>query len=211
MNDMDVNSFEVTCSRKQEEYKEIWRQHHWLYKVLYFSLGIPTGVFLTFIDSHSVSQIWNFCGSEMLGIVFTVLVLDTISQWRQDKIIKAQLLLDVASYNNFTARRAASKLALSRWHIDDTLKGADLSSANLEGADLRDFNFTESRLHSANLTAANLENACLQRAELVRARLTDAILCHVDFSSAILTHSLVSRQIFWDKNSLKIEETFLSL
>jgi uncharacterized protein YjbI with pentapeptide repeats len=99
-----------------------------------------------------------------------------IGRRERRKAEKADLIAQMGSIERSLAIGAVDELRRHGWLTDDSLQGADLSSANLEGADLR----------LANLQGADLRLANLQGADLRLAKLQDAILADADLREAHL-------------------------
>jgi len=66
------------------------------------------------------------------------------------------------------------------------LSGANLSGKDLAGADLEDANFEGAKLHNTNLSGANLIRANFRKAKLVRVNFTKAQLLLADFTDTII-------------------------
>lgn len=74
--------------------------------------------------------------------------------------------------------------AIIREVSGETLRGANLRSADLRGADLRGANLYSADLRGANLRNADLGNANLYNADLCGANLYNAILCGAELMNA---------------------------
>jgi uncharacterized protein YjbI with pentapeptide repeats len=130
-----------------------------------------------------VIQYFRQWGPEFIGIGITVLVVDFWNKRRQEEQLKAQLIREMGGPDNGFARRAVrelrahkSKLGVSNWLCDGSLKGKNFSSARLEGAHLEEANLREANLEGAHLEgahlmAANLRGTHLEEAHLERASL----------------------------------------
>ncbi|MBZ0278327.1 MAG: pentapeptide repeat-containing protein [Anaerolineae bacterium] len=104
--------------------------------------------------------------SGIVGIVITVVLVDTLAIIRQKHNEKEALVLQLASPNNMIAVEALRILRAKGWHRDGTLWHRNLHNANLAGADLRESDFRGSILSGAKLTGADLSAANFTGAEL---------------------------------------------
>lgn len=178
------------CTKKSgwEAVKCIWNEYSYLWIVPAFIIGLIIGVILpldgTFFENFK---------SELLSIGLTVTVLYALDQWRQgkaeEKRLKEELLWQVKSRSNETAKTAIDRLQAKGWLTSEhgLLKGIDLTNANLYEADLAYANLEETILESANLEGANLKGTNLYRANLSYTNLKRA-----DFLSAYLVETDLS-------------------
>jgi len=116
---------------------------------------------------------------ELVGISLGVIVLDELNQLRQRAEFKQSTIRQMASHSNDFALDAARLVVQNGWHVDGSLKGADLAGANLAGVDLRGANMenvilTRACLQRANLGGANLQGADLAYAELQESRFSES-------------------------------------
>ena len=75
----------------------------------------------------------------------------------------------------------------------DTLRGANLSGADLRGANLRGANLSGADLRGANLRGANLDGADLSGANLTRAYLNGAYLTGANLTGATIDTDKLDR------------------
>jgi uncharacterized protein YjbI with pentapeptide repeats len=107
---------------------------------------------------------------------------------------KAALIEQMGSSAQSVAIAAAERLSGYGWLSDGSLRGADLSGANLQGAFLFKANLEGVHLQGATLIGANLRRANmlgvrLQGADLSGANLQEAFLVHVSFRDARLSEA----------------------
>lgn len=195
------------ATERWTEIRSIWaaKENQWLYALVGFVTGC---LFVPFIISGTdlIASLFP----EMLGILFTVVVIDQLNERRLRRIEeyrqKSDLVYRFGSSINFEAARAAEELRRHGWLIDGTLDGivlsrarlhdlylakAKLANANLFKARLFNSNFssadlTRSNLVSANLSGAKLYNTNLEGAYLLAANLKGANLIHANLKSADL-------------------------
>ena len=123
---------------------------------------------------------------ELVGIAVTVLLIDSLNEYRAEQREKRALILQMGSPDNSLAVEAARRLRARGWLYDGSLGGANLVRANLEEAELWGANLQRARLVRANLQEANLGEADLQEADLTRANLQEAKLWGANLQEADL-------------------------
>jgi uncharacterized protein YjbI with pentapeptide repeats len=138
-------------------------------------------------------------GPEFVGIGITVLLIDTMSNWRSIQRRKRRLLRELGSSDNATALAAAYELKAIGWLRDGTIQGASLMDANLSDAKLRNADFSD-----VDLRRAIIINAHFREARLTNARLNGADFSATNFEQADLenTHwgskaSLEDANLYW--------------
>jgi uncharacterized protein YjbI with pentapeptide repeats len=110
---------------------------------------------------------------------------------RKPSVIQFLLEADIVSKLKLSLRGAdLSGANLSGADLSDTdLSGANLSSANLSGANLSGANLSGADLLEVNLSSADLSSANLNKTDLFKANLSSANLNKTDLSSAKLLSS----------------------
>src|SRR3990172_5511276 len=73
---------------------------------------------------------------ELVGIGLAVLIIDAANERRAVQQLKAQLIREMGSNDNGIALRAVKELDAHGWLLDGSLRGADLTEANLQNARL---------------------------------------------------------------------------
>lgn len=146
---------------------------------------------------------------EMIGISVTILIIDSLYNFRLEQHEKQHILEQLASHSNEFALEATRIARKRDWIVDGTLRKVDLSKANLADADLSQANLQETNLYGANLQRAWLSSesdgywlqsqmlpfflsdisrrgANLRGANLSRADLRGARLAKADLENAVL-------------------------
>jgi uncharacterized protein YjbI with pentapeptide repeats len=172
------------------------RFHTWLLSLI----GVTVTLFST--DGSLLIDL----RTEAIGIAITVIVLEELGRHRSSLEEKERIIRQMASHSNDFALDAVRIARENNWHIDGSLCGKILVSANLQNAnfnyaDLQRINLTNANLQGAELYQANLKNSCLdvanlqdsylvgsdlREAHLVCAIMKDANLSHAALNSAIL-------------------------
>ncbi len=129
---------------------------------------------------------YTIAATELVGVVLTVLLIDTLSERRAIRARQEALITQLGSPDNAFATEAARVLRLKGWLKDGTLRGASLAGANLQAADLIEVDLCEARLWGANLQGAKLGRANLRGANLAAADLSGAHLGRADLLRAHL-------------------------
>ena len=115
------------------------------------------------------------------SILFTLLFVWLLfSQIQNRDLSKALALEQVTSPSNEIAAKAVATLRNYGWLSDGTLRGTNLTLANLEGlsligADMQDVEFVSANLRGVDLSFANLSGADLLNARLEGALLNNTI------------------------------------
>ncbi|MBN1963327.1 MAG: pentapeptide repeat-containing protein [Anaerolineae bacterium] len=173
---------------RQREMQEIDEKYPHSYRVFtgigLVAIAILSGfVFITDSEGY-VANLFT----ELLSIVVTVAILDTLASIRAEKQLKAQLIREMNSGDNGIAARAASEMKARGWgfgqdrslekksFVGANLEYADLGGANLRSACMSFVHFQHANLSNSNLESANLWNTNLESANLINANLTRAKL-----------------------------------
>lgn len=180
---METRTFTQVANDRWKAITEIWGWWRWLLSDTTIQDGIAiiavlglVGRFILFpSDAGYITNLYT----EVISIAITVLVLDRLNQRRQDKIRKEELIFQMGSGENVTARRAARMLHHKGWLTDGTLRASQLSDANLHSSDL----------NSADLQDADLIGANLKKADLFMSNLRGAILNDANLEGAMLEDS----------------------
>jgi len=157
---------------------------------LFVFLNAVVIALLRYINQHS-GQFENFtligdfyanAISELASIASTILVIDALNEWRQNRHLRERLTRDLLSNATDFAARAVDELREHGWLNDvlqkekDNLLGAPFKGASLWNANLKDAFLRGANLENANLMFANLEEASLMEANLENAFLQEANL-----------------------------------
>lgn len=143
---------------------------------------------------------------ELVGMAFTVVVIDELNQRRLDQQEKNQLFRQVKSPVRDIAVEALRLIRENDWlgEVVEKYKhnlrgvqwqGAGLLKANLQGVSLNGANLQEAKLNEANLQGAHLKEANLQGADL---RFTN--LYGTNLIRANLQGARYSKETIWPEN-----------
>lgn len=187
-----------------------------MYQVRHYSLVIVAvilggmGFYIRyyFSDQNQISYwLWNLIfdlAPEMIGMAFTLLVIDQLQQlWakqQEQEQEKEKLIRQMGSDSNSFALDALRQIKQEHWLYRGDLCGqlfrhANLQEAHLESADLREADFTGANLQHSSLIRANL-----QRARLKVAHLQGAELHHANLQGAVLENADLREAILYDTN-----------
>lgn len=192
--------------------------------LLILAIGFLLGATWFKGDDNGLSYATNLY-TELISIGITVIILDRINQWRDDRRLKHNLLEDLKSSSVAPAVNALERLRREGWLDGNSLIDKDLKRANWEGAyigglnfenaDMRDINlknttafdgqqhqpiiFKKAYLWGANLQKARLCEANLQQAKLWGANLQQADLEGANLQQADLGGANLT-DINWDAN-----------
>jgi uncharacterized protein YjbI with pentapeptide repeats len=172
---------------RQDEIQQIWKD----YQSLYILLGILIGMLifpLLELIVGDLNQLLIGLIPEVVGISFTVFLLDRIYQRREIENLKKRLIGETRSYSNETAKSAVDWMRHEGWITgeDGLLKHTDLQKVHLREANLRYANLEEANLRYADLHRADLWEANLQGVDLWGVNLREAELNGANFRGANL-------------------------
>ena len=154
---------------------------------------------------------------ELLSIVITVLIIDTLYKKRSDSEVKKILISQLQSRNNAVATNALKEIDARGWLSDGTLKKAFLISTNLDGnslsggdlrevalsfSSLKDTSWFETDLEGAFLNGVDLRNATLSMhatgSHYAEANLRDVTLANSNLMGAIVRdEQLIQVRSLW--------------
>lgn len=141
-------------------------QNSWIYLVSGLFLGLLIYPLFQLIESD-LNEFLLSLVPEVVGIVFTVFIIDRLDRNREYRLIREQLIRKMQSRDNQTALQAVEELRVMHHLMDGTLRGKDL-----RGAALRDCNLYQADLRDADLINADLYNADLYEAKLAGAKIS---------------------------------------
>jgi uncharacterized protein YjbI with pentapeptide repeats len=144
--------------------------------------GSLSSLYTLFID------LWSNAGTELAGIVITVLVIDRLNDRRAKRQEKEALILQMGSPSKVLAVEAARILRLHEWgwNEDSSLQGKLFPFADLTGANLSWCNLSKARLDNASLKNTDLRYANLKGTGFNGASLEGAFLLGADLENANL-------------------------
>jgi uncharacterized protein YjbI with pentapeptide repeats len=125
-------------------------------------------------------------GTELIGLAVTVLIIDSLYRQLQENQVKAKLIRDLSTTDNVSALKAVRELKENGWLSDGTLRGADLSTANLQGAHLVKAKLDGARLQGANFKGSILISVSMKGADLRNIDLDESIILDSNFSEVDL-------------------------
>lgn len=150
-----------------------------------------------FIFSQFIEDFYANGSSELISIAFTVLLIDSLNNWRQEEKLRQQFIGELRSDDRSTVLKAIKELKARRWFYDGSLAGEKLTQADIsevqlrevdfQSADLRYTNFEHTELRSANLKHALLNGANFEYCDLSNANLSDADLRNANLKGAHIT------------------------
>lgn len=153
------------------------RDSGWLFLIIGLIVGLLFPAFVRILGVDVEGFLENLV-PEFIGIVFTVLIIDTLDKRRENSLIREQLIRQLHSYYNPVALQSIEELRVLGYLNDGSLKNLDL-----RGSDWRDAN-----LYEAVLIGSDLRNAKLQKADLAHANLKDV---------QVTEEQLVTTDIMW--------------
>lgn len=138
------------------------------------------------------SAFQNF-STEMMGAIITFGLFELIVGVRNKK---QDLIIQLRSRDNATARNALGQIREKGWVKDGTLQRAWLWGANLQDIPLRDANLQGAILQKANLQGANLREVNVHTADLRECNLQGAHLWKINLQGAVLEGADLQGAIF---------------
>lgn len=133
---------------------------------------------------------WSFVidlTPEMVGMAFTIVVIDELNQRRLDQQEKERLFAQIKSPVRDIAVEALRLIKENNW-LSQVLEkyDYDFAGSQWERADLQEAHLQEISLWDANLQCTNLMGSNLHRADLLRANLQKAVLAGASLQGAYL-------------------------
>lgn len=156
----------------------LWRGREALYLAVGVVMGLLARDFIDALARENFAAFFQSLLPEMVGITFTILIINRLDAKREYRLIRSQLVRRAHSRYNPVALAAIEELRVMEYLQDGALAGK-----NLRGADWSDAN-----LYEADLSNCDLTNAVLDRADLIKANLTGAQVKDEQLASAIKLH-----------------------
>lgn len=159
-------------------------------------LAVSSGVISAILGMDGAwwkSLLQNFC-TEMIGALVTYWLFTKILG-RQEKadekaeaeqVEKRRLIVELGSNDNAIATNAFRQIASRDWHKDGTLKGVNLTGADLHNTHMMEANLEGAILINTNLQGANLEKANLQNTNFLNAKIEEANLSEANLQNSHL-------------------------
>jgi uncharacterized protein YjbI with pentapeptide repeats len=177
--------------------RDDWREKEFIFDKFFYGI-INAGVLITFGVFLAAlyfggDNIFPNAVTEVLSIIFTILVLNRYADRRQENALKQQLIMNAGSQSNEIAKDSIHQLRKRKWLSGENgiLKGADLLQADLRRAKLEKANLQGADLRGAKLQGADLKKANLQRTRLVGAKLHSTTLMDTNLQGATLLGAIL--------------------
>lgn len=160
-------------------------------------IGLALGI-LGLLYPGRIGDVLLNLGTEMIGIVITVAIINRIYDQGTKEALKAKLIRQMGSQDNASALQAVTELDAHGWVQDGSLTKqsfykANLSEAHLNNALLEECVFTETNFQKTALFGANLRGARFQGTNLSEARLVRADLQGAYFFNSIVENTIMQR------------------
>jgi len=216
------NKFRAEVARRFHIFKSNLGMHFWNFKIKLPNLALTVpligaliilglGIWLLVVGFRILhpDQAINFytllpdfysnATTTLIGIAFTVLIIDWLNRIRDGRLEKIRLLRDIGCGDHGIALRAVLDITANNLHQKGFLRyrifeNAKLAGAMLIGADLSHSSFHHSDFTGAELFGARLQMTCFWHAILRGVDLRDANTTDTDFIYADLTDALVTPQ-----------------
>lgn len=141
------------------------------------------------LPANLIGDFYANLSTELASIAITILLIDGINEWRQNRQLKEQLKRDLLSRVTDFAVRAVDELREHQW-LDEIF---DEVKSDLQRVKLSDAKLSKVNLNNANLKSAILENAVLKNAFLNGADLSGAIMNECDLTKSVLIRAKMNR------------------
>lgn len=169
----------------------VWRPRHPRMFMLAFAIAaLGFGVRYLFPQPANIENwLLSFLvdlAPEMVGMAFTVVVIDELNQQLAERQEKERIIRQMASLSNEFALDAFKIAKDEGWIQDGSIVGRSLLRANLEELRLQDANLDKVKLVNAKLRNAKFGSVSLREARLNLADLANATLFDVNLTGADL-------------------------
>jgi hypothetical protein len=144
-------------------------------EITYLVVGLMVGLVISQVLSAISTNIAGFFDSlapEIVGIAFTVIVLNRLDASREHRLIRDKLIREMHSRHNPVTLQAIEELRVLEY----------LSNGALNGLELRGSNWKDANLYQADLRKADLTNAITENADFYEANLEGAIVDEVQLA-----------------------------
>jgi Pentapeptide repeats (8 copies) len=155
------------------------------------------GISITF--STLVPDFYANAATTLIGIAFTVLIIDALNRRRDHRLDMKRLIRNMGSSDNGIALNAVQEITETKLHWKGFLRNRHFWQANLKGAilasaDLSFSTFDHSALIGAQLLGARLHRTGFWHAQLCGVNFMDADLTNADFIYADLLDARVTKK-----------------
>ncbi len=203
-----MTTISAQANTRWEEIKNLWRENDFLYAIGGFLLGLLAFPLVEWILTDSQSLLGDLV-PEAVGIVFTVLFIDTLYHRRESQQrkfnLQQRLIREAGSQINDLAVKAIEEIRYHKWHKgkNNIMRGQEFWHANLNQAKLAGFNLSYVILSGANLCETKLhevsfENSKLDYAQLKEAKGFKINFQHADISGSNMTNAVLEHSNFSD-------------
>jgi uncharacterized protein YjbI with pentapeptide repeats len=175
--------------KKDDDYQIYIEELRSQHPAFYFLVGMASGAILLLLlinSKYFTEAFWASLRPEVIGIIFTTLVIDNLARQRGRLQRRGELIISLGHGSNASAIQAAEELRAKGWLEKDYLYGIDLSEASL-----KNINLSRARLHDVKLVGADLESANLQGTDLSGADLREANLRFANLTDAVLNRVIL--------------------
>jgi uncharacterized protein YjbI with pentapeptide repeats len=186
-----VLAFRALPDRPDFSRISIWQPSHPRLVLVAFFIGVIGFYVRYYFPNPEEIDNWFYAflidlSPEMVGMAFTVVVIDELNQRRIEQQEKEQIIRQLGSVVNEAALESLRKIKASGWHKDGSLVGIDLWKANLKDANFQEANLEKADLRSANLEGTYFWGANLKGANLVYANFRKSYLGNANLQKANL-------------------------
>lgn len=217
-----MSKFRAEITKRLQIFRSNLQTHFWNFKIRLpnIALSMPLigalvilvlGIFLLVIGfkilhpnqpitfQALLPDFYSNATTTLIGIAFTVLIIDGLNRIRDDRLEKIRLLRDIGCGDHGIALRAVLEITEKKLHWNGFLRyrmflEAKLARAMLLSADLSYSSFHYSDFTGAHLSGAILRRTCFWGATLRGVDLIGADLTETDFIYADLTDARVTIQ-----------------
>ncbi|MEM7131295.1 MAG: pentapeptide repeat-containing protein [Chloroflexota bacterium] len=151
--------------------------------------AIQTGAF----PGRLIEDFYANGAAELASIAITVLIIDRLTEWRAEQRYKSQVLEQLRANVNANALEAVRISRRRGWLEDGSLKGLNLSLANLSGALMFNTDLEGAKLIGTSLSGVSLGGANLRHAYLSDADAKNGSFLNADFYDADLENANLER------------------
>lgn len=176
------NRFQTWIGRNK---KRVLRWY--LYRGLLITTTIAILVSWNRSENFSWAELSANAFTEVLGILLTVLIIDTLNEQRSNKEKNDELAREMGSSENTETLKAVRELRARGWLQNGSLRGSGLYRANLQNSNLEYANMSMSDLMESNLENANLSFSRLVKTNLCNTKLGNSILTKANLMEADLS------------------------
>jgi uncharacterized protein YjbI with pentapeptide repeats len=199
------NELQIEISRKLIVFKSNLQIRYWNFKIKLPNLALTVpligalvlltiGIYFLVVGFHTLHpdqpitfytllpDFYSNVSTTLIGISFTVLIIDWLNRIRDARLEKIRLLRDIGCGDHGIALRAVIEITEKNLHRNGFLRHRIFQGAKLAGAELINADLSYSMFHYSDFTGV-----CLAGTKLKMTCFWHAKLCGVDFVYADLT------------------------